>query len=753
MRLPGPGVVLISFLLAGCAILQPLPRETTLDQRLGVFPTANLPIERPVSISWNEYQVPFIEAETDADAAFALGLVHAHLRLGQMEVMRRISQGRLSEMGGPIAVDIDHALRILDLGKAVPDILAGMPPESRAWLDPFVEGINHYQANVARLPHEYRLLGLDQDPWTAADVLTVGRLASVDVNWTIWPRLLRLRDRADWPQLWAQLLEQGTASIPSYGTKEPWAQTALERILTSYSKAGSNSVAVAAGRSASGAAMIASDPHLGVSQPNYWVLAGYKSPSYHVVGLMIPGIPFVAAGRNPWIAWGGTNLRAASSDLFDLTGMPETEITTRRERIRVRWWFDREVTIRETALGPIVSDAPFLGAGENGTFALRWIGHTATDELTAMLAVNQARDWEAFRTALGGFAVSGQNMVYADAEGHIGQVMATHLPRRPLAPPPDMVLPRDRLAAWDEVVTALDLPQAFDPPEGFVASANNRGAQADVLVGYFFSSNDRILRLSQLLTNGGAPVTFDDLAELQRDVYMHSAAELRDLIATRIKPVAGALTEAQNKAYVLLRKWDGRFTADSAGAVAFQLTVHDYANTHVETGRLGAYATAGKLFSFLAEDLNAAKGDAATEGLKDALTAAADGLETFPTWGDMHRLRFAHLLGNVPVIGRRYRFGDVPVGGSSATVMRTAAGLTDKRHNVQFGSQARHISDMGDLDSNFFTLLGGQDGWFNSENFLDQFDLWREGRFIQLPLRPETVHATFSRRMDLRPGS
>ena len=131
---------------------------------------------------------------------------------------------------------------------------------------------------------------------------------------------------------------------------------------------------------------------------------------------------------------------------------------------------------------------------------------------------------------------------------------------------------------------------------------------------------------------------------------------------------------------------------------------------------------------------------------------AAESLDAFPTWGEMHRLRLASVFGNVPVLGGRYRFGDLPVGGSSSTVMKTAASLTSERHNTQFGSQARHISDMGDLDTNFFTLLGGQDGWFNSQNFLDQFELWRLGEFVQLPLRPETVHGTFSRRTDLHPS-
>ncbi len=723
-----------------------------MEDRLAAFPTGPLPVEQPVTIHWNDFQVPFIEAQTDRDAAFALGLVHAHLRLGQMEVLRRVSQGRLSEMGGPLAADIDHALRILDLGKAVPEVLANMPPESKAWLVAFVEGINHYQANVERLPHEYGLLGLRRAPWTQEDVLTIGRLASVDVNWIIWSRLLQMREREDWPTLWAQLVEEGTASIPSYGEKQPWAQTALEQILTNYSKSGSNSVAVSADRSASGNAMIASDPHLGVTLPNLWVLAGFKSPSYHVVGMMIPGIPFVAVGRNPWIAWGGTNLRAASSDLFDISSVPDSAIHTRTERIGVRWWFDRDVTIRETDIGPVISDAKFLGAGENGTFALRWIGHTPTDELSAMLAVNRARDWEEFRQALGGFAVSAQNMVYADTEGHIGQVMATHLPERANGTPPDIVLPTEYLTAWDKILTGLDLPSEFNPPEGFIASANNRGADAAVPVGYFFSSNDRILRLSQLLTNGGAPISFDDLAGLQRDVYMHSAVELRDLLVAQVATFESELSPAQANALAALRTWDGHYTADSAGAVAFQVTVHEYSQARVEAGRLGAYSAAGKILSFLADDLAGPIEPAAKDALLQALGKAAETAEDYPTWGDMHRLQLASVFANLPVLGGRYRFDNVPVGGSSSTVMKTAANLTSGRHDTRFGSQARHISDMGDLDSNFFTLLGGQDGWFNSQNFLDQFELWRSGEFVQLPLRLETVRASFARRTDLRPA-
>ena len=196
-------VLTVVAVAASCAVFTPLPEPRTLEQRLAMFPTQGLPLQGEVTVWWNDHQVPFIEAASDRDAAFTLGLVHAHLRLGQMEVMRRVSQGRIAEVAGPIpqVADIEHALRILDLGKTSKTVYASMPAELKAWLDAFVEGLNHYQANAAELPHEYALLGLDREPWRSEEILTIGRLASVDVSWFVWFRVLALRDRKDWPQL------------------------------------------------------------------------------------------------------------------------------------------------------------------------------------------------------------------------------------------------------------------------------------------------------------------------------------------------------------------------------------------------------------------------------------------------------------------------------------------------------------------------------------------------------------------------
>ncbi len=738
--------------LAGCALLAPLPPREDVSARLKAVPTEGAPLDGAVTIHWNDNQVPFIEAASDDDLAVTLGIVHAHLRLGQMEIARRISQGRIAEMGGPLAADIDHSLRILNFGRGIPQTIAALPPETKRWLDRFVDGVNFYIDQTDQLPHEFRVLGFEKEPWSVADVLTIGRLASSDVNWLVLFGALKLRQRPDWAEVWAALIARGSASVPSYGPGATTQQAALHDILAGFSKAGSNSVAIAGSRTKTGAALMANDPHLGVFLPNLWLLAGYKSPSYHTVGMMIPGVPFMALGRNDRIAWGGTNMRALSSDLVDVSELPAEQFSQRRESIGVRWWFDRDITVRETPFGPVISDAPLIEAGDGEVLALRWMGHRASDEVTAMLKVSRARNWDDFRSALDGFWVPGQNMLYADADGHIGQVMAVRLPRRPAAAPDDMVVPANGADHWQEFSSTATLPEAFDPPEGFLASANNKPAENDIAVGWFFSNDDRIIRLRELLSGGGA-VDISDLEALQRDVYMGSAVALRDILLARLPdlPLDGGLTEKRQRVVDLMRQWDGHYRVDSAGALAFEQVTANFIAAYFSEDERAVMSPGGRFDEFLGDELTRAEPERLAAALGPALDKAAAGVEEFGVWGDMHRMGLRHPLGLLPLVGGRFRFTDAPVGGSSTTVMKTAHADTAERHFTRFGSQARQISDLSDPDANYFALLGGQDGWFNSTTFLDQFDLWQRGDYVRLPLRLETVRAEFRHRTELTP--
>ncbi len=742
-------MLLAALFLPGCAALS--PRAVGTDARIAALPVAGAAVERPVTIRWNDHMVPWVEAESDRDLFFALGLVHGHLRGAQIALLRLAARGRLSEAAGPFATDIDHALRILDFGRAAPAIRAAWPQETRALMASFTAGLNHAVMN-GRAPPEFGLLGLSREAFTEDDLLAIGRLAGTDVNWLGYLAVLPARGSPGFARLWERTVAAGS-SAPEAALPPDRRLAVIRDILAGSGRAGSNTVAVAARRSATGGALIGSDPHLGLMQPNVWLAAGMRSPSFHAVGLMVPGLPFLAIGRNADIAWGGTNMRAASSDLFDVSALPAEDFRTHTVRIRQRLWFSAQREVRITPHGPVVTDATVLPRRQGDVIALRWIGHEPTDEITALLDAARARSGEQFRAAFATFGVSAQNMIWAGRDGRIGQFYATTIPDRRAVPADPVLDARDPAATapWQRLLRTPDLPFVVNPREGVLASANNRpeplGGRAPPVLGFFFSDSDRVERLRELLASRRRH-TPQDIMAIQADTRSPRAGRLAAALSARLAGIAEAapLVEA-------LRGWDGDYRADARAPVAFEVLLarlvpllaaaerQDSAGTRRAPESQWNFITA-----FLLRDLDALDAARREAVLREATTAAAADFARLPAWGEMHRLPHAHALVNLPVLGEAFfRYGDYPVGGSRETPMKTSHGLVTDRHNATFGSMARHVSDMADPDANWFTLWGGQDGWLGSAAFADQVPLWLDRRSIRIPLRPETVAAEFPR--------
>ncbi|PWS37380.1 penicillin acylase family protein [Falsiroseomonas bella] len=734
-------------LLPGCSALS--PRQAPVDQRIAAMPVAGAPVSRPVEIRWNDHMVPWITAETDEDLAVALGLVHGHLRGAQVMLMRLIAQGRLSEVAGPPTADVDHALRILGFGRAAPQIVAAWPPETRRFVQAFLRGLNHALRNGPR-PPEAGLLGLGAEDITEEDLLAVGRLAGTDINWLAYLSLLPQRGQPGFAELWARTREAGGNPV---GAQQAGL---LQAILEGTSRSGSNTVAVGAARSATGGALIASDPHLGLNMPNLWLVVGMRSPSFHAVGLMVPGLPILGVGRNPHVAWGGTNLRAASSDLFDVSTLPPEAFRTETARIRQRLWFTTERSLRVTPLGPVMTDAALLPAN-GATLALRWAGHKPTDEITALLRAARATDGDSFRDAFAGFGVSAQTMLWADSRGRVGRFIAATLPDRAGFPAQDFVLDaRDPAAteAWARLRDARTLPAETAPTQGALASANNRPRWAErpgaPPLGFFFSDDDRVLRLEQLLAET-LRHTPESMAAIQRDIRSPRAALLAAGLNERLAALPGGHPAPRLAA--ALAGWQGDYAADSRAPVAFEALLRHLVPALVPESRRdatgnprGAETQWNFLTAFLLRDLDALDPARRESVLRQAARAAQADHDRLGTWGEMHRLRAAHWLVNLPALGRFFVYADYPTGGSRETPMKTSHGLIgDAPRPASFGSMARHVSDMADPDANWFTLWGGQDGWIGSAAFMDQVPLWREGRSIRVPLRPESVAAEFPR--------
>lgn len=771
----------VGLLLAGCSLVAPLPRATTLDDRLAVFPT-DFPVNAPVTIHWDKHQVPFIEAEKDEDLAFALGLVHAHLRGGQIELLRRASQGRLAEGMGSQLVPVDHAMRLMNFAGTTPDIIASMPPETVEFLERFAGGLTWYQARQSVRPVEHRVLRWEFEPWTVEDLVTMGRLGAIDITWMYAFRSLTLQGDPYWEDYWVRVQEMAASSIPSFEGKPLLVEMesgeissgskpvpsvdrrkAVEALATlemflNHSRSGSNVMAVSRGPAAgNGAPLLAADPHVGLQIPPLWLLVGMKSPSYNAVGFMLPGFPVVAIGRNAHGAWGGTNMLAQSTDIVELP--PDWEpVSTREERIGVRAWFSKKVTLRESEWGPVISDLPFFERQEGEPeLAIRWMGHKPSDEYTAFLRMIRSTGWGEFRDAFETWAVSGQNMIYAGEDGTIGHVLAARLPKRPNGLVPRFTVSTDEVDDWwSETLGPLDLPSHESREAGFLVSTNNRPAKNQPLVvSRFHDSNDRQGRLVELLENT-EDIDLDKLAEIQRDVV---SPDFRNVVQELVSTSLPDLTPTEQAFVDLVRDWDGSFSAESRGALAAHLLITHVARDYFPT-RLGSTIGSGVLsrgmaINFLRVDLE----NPATRGevlgmVPNALRGAAIDLSRSgpgATWGDFHRLHVAHPFSNLPLVGSRYKFGNHPADGNTNTVRKAAGPLSTTPGRATYGQNGRALFDLADPDANHFVLFGGQDGWLNSSTSTDQVQLFLDGATIRVPLDPQSDRASWVHQVVVAP--
>ncbi len=671
-----------------------------------------------------------------------------------MAVARHAAQGRISEMAGPFTTEIDAAIRAFDFGRRTDEIYAAMPAESRKWLDRFTEGVNVYATRLepGDWPHEFGAAGIEWEPWKPTDSLLIGRVSGLDINWAVLLPLLQVEDEDLRGRLMAEMLDRSGSGAPSYGSGTAyaglWPLQRMAELARMTGKSGSNSVVVSGSRSASGSALIANDPHLGFFIPNAWLIAGVRSPSYEMVGMMVPGTPVFGFGRNRDLAWGGTNLRATTSEFVDVSGLDAAAFEWREHKIGVRLWFNETTSSRLSPHGPVMSDAAALP--ETGrSFAIRWVGHELSDEITALLGAMRARNFAEFRTAMKDFALPPQTFLVAERDGGIAGMIAAKVPKRAENTPPGLVsTPKRADENWRGLWAGPDLPHVEDPAEGFIASANNRPVPDETRpYGGFFPPDERVRRLQQLLARSDR-MDAQALMRLQMDTV---SLLMRELMAA-----AGPKLEAwtprspdEAEAIRLLLSWDGDYAVDSRGAPvaeAFMIRFVPAAWEMLGEAEEGAVlARLQRARAYLRDRLDrlsdAGWQAALDKGLAGAAPIAADGL----TWGDIHKIDVGHVLARLPIpfLADRYRIETVPVPGSTQTIFKTSHNLTDKEHRTTFGAQARHVSDMGDPDANWFVLFGGQDGWIGSPAFADQVDLWRAGELVMVPMRPETLAVEF----------
>jgi penicillin amidase len=201
----------------------------------------------------------------------------------------------------------------------------------------------------------------------------------------------------------------------------------------------------------------------------------------------------------------------------------------------------------------------------------------------------------------------------------------------------------------------------------------------------------------------------------------------------------------------LLREWNGEYALSSRGALAFELLIAHFTDCYHEEVTRAFHGSVWTARTLMAREFDGEPIPELLAALSEAIARTSKDLARFKSWGDIHRLVLEHPFGRLPVVGKRLRFADLPVGGTSDTVMKTAHAVAARRHRVFYGSVARFVADLSSPDETYAVILGGQDGWLGSDTSIDQLELWRRGETIRLPLQAETAAAEFRRVVTLEP--
>lgn len=749
--------MLTLFLLTSCTLINTYPKKY---QKLNVTSTFLLKTyhsKKPVTIHWNQYAIPLIEAGNDNDLAFAFGLVHTHLRWGQMELLRILSRGRTSQYFGIVAVDLDHTLRIIDFGKKSNSIIQVMKPETRIWVKKYLQGINTYiEQNKMRLPADLQAINFQPQSWTMEDLIYVWRLASIDVNWLVKFNFLTKQNSDERRALCAKLIRISSNSQPTFNIQQTNAQS-LWQTASNANKTGSNSIALGKNLTGSDSSILVNDPHLGTMLPNIWVIIGLRSPSIQTVGLTIAGIPMIALGRNPHISWGGTNMWGLSTQLIEMDNNNSKKIIEKIETIPIRWWFDRKVLLRESQFGPILTDSPFFE--HSNDIALHWIGHQISDEVSSFLAIARSKNFEQFRTAFETYAVSAQNFLYADREGNIDHVLALRKGNS-ASVKQNQLLTHSSSTAWSTFSSSTELPYLYNPEKGFIVSTNNKPTNGSSDIGLSFSNDGRYERLNQLIKTEKKPIELATLKKWQLDVFSQSSFNLKTELIHKVMQEKSNFEKLPEKLkdsiWQELEQWNGYYDYNSRGPVAFEVmffhlaqSIISYSYQNQDSADTAMNFPLWK--SLIKEYIHQTSAEHLTALIVKASKDMIEDFEENKTWGDMHTMRLQHPLASLPIVGGRYIFSEYPSSGGVDTLFKASHNFSSKPSRVSYGANSRFIADMSDINGNYFVILGGQDGWLLSENALDQVPLWKEGKMIQIPFEMQKINNEFLVKTQLIP--
>ncbi|UKO98101.1 penicillin acylase family protein [Nostoc sp. UHCC 0870] len=819
------GLLLVSFL--GYTIRRSFPVEN------GAIAISGIKAE--VTVQRDQSGVPHIYAANSHDLFMAQGYIHTQDRFWQMDFWRHIGSGRLAEMFGASQLDTDKYLRTLGWARVAQQELQQMDAEMKANLVAYADGVNAYlqEHQGTALSLEYGVLkllnpGYQVAPWKPLHSLTWGKVMAYDLGRnfqseiertvllkTLTPNQVEELFPAypqDLPVILPEL--QTGKTTPEITNKPVIAEVAeiaptvesitkpmlaLEKLIGATGVGiGSNNWVISGKRTATGKPILANDPHLAVQMPSIWYEVGLHCTTknaecpYNVTGFSFAGMLGVIVGHSDRIAWGVTNVQSDVMDLYiekinpnnpnqyevngkwvDMQLVPET--------IQVAGSQPILQTVRYTRHGPILSDVSpnlqkfkqnqAIPIPQNYAVALRWTALEPTRLVYSIPQINRAENWQEFRTAASDFDVPAQNLVYADIEGNIGYQMPGKFPIRAKGNGRYPIPGWTDEYEWQGYIDFEKLPHSFNPPQGYIATANNLVASeypylitTDWVYGY------RAQRIVEMITQQNQPISLADVQKIQGDNL--------NLNAQNLVPFLQNLTfdtPRLKAAQKLLQDWNLQLGMTSPVAALFEVfykylladTFHDQLpSEYFPDGSDRWYAVLQNIIqqpnSNWWDNTKTTTVENRDQILQQAFREAVDELERIQgenpqswNWGKLHTITFRNAtLGKsgVTAIEALFNRGAFSTSGNGETI-NANRWRANKSFEVTDIPSLRMIVDLSNLDNSLAIHTPGQSGHAFHRHYADMIDPWRNLEYHPMLWEEKTVAAKAVATLRLTPKS
>ncbi|MEN8230121.1 MAG: penicillin acylase family protein [Bacteroidota bacterium] len=777
-------IIFVLVLIGGMIYLNSLKTRAVPDYN------ADVDLENlvdPVTVYRDSMGVPHIYATNEQDLYRTVGYVMAQDRLWQMDLIRRITTGRLSEVLDPGLVDADQLFRALDFSKKSEWVLSKTDPEIIACVEAFTDGVNQFiEQHQRKLSFEFKLLGYKPDPWEIIHTANMIGYMSWDLSsgWGAEMALYKMQQVLNdtlFKELLPNMKYQSTPVFPEYisSNENLEMQSAMDDAIGIVEKLGlqafeaSNNWAISGSKSETGVPLMANDMHLGLMAPGIWYQMHHVvEGKLNVTGAVLPGAPYVIAGHNEDIAWGMTNVTVDDMDFYLETINPEDsnqylvdgvwrDMKLVKEEIKVKGKDEPEIRInRYTHRGPVISR--FRGVDDR-VISVRWQGMEYSNELRSVHLLNRARNWDYFRDALRTFNSVSQNVVYADRFGNIGLQTSAGVPIRREGGV--IVYPGDTtLYDWIGQVPFEELPYSYNPENGYVSSANNRtvGDDYPYYIGTWFALPNRVERIREMLKEKEVMGT-DDFKRMLRDQTSHLAMKLTPVYLEALQEQTEGIYQ---EAYKELEQWDYNLDASSSAAIIYEILWQELnramfrdelgdtlfplmlQNKAIPLSLINRVRITGR--SIWCDDTGTPhKRESFQDNIRTAFYHTVDTIASMygadPTqwkWGDLHKVALMHPMGSVGIVDKLFKVnrGPYAVGGSFHTVCPYSYPLGSS-FVANHGASERHIFNPSDWDRSLTVIPTGTSGVPASPHYLDQTELYINNRFHRDHFSRDAVEA------------